>query len=115
MASSHAPKTCQMVIVMLSNEEQIDPFSLVMPGSVRKVVGSDAGPQFDLAFAGCARIAEDGPDLLGIMFKLDVLVWSRSQRLRFRPGIPAGDVRAQFLRVVQVARILLNRPFSSVL
>jgi len=108
-----------MVIVMLSNEEQMvyqshGYFQPRMPGSTCKAVGSETGQQFDLPFAGCAEIAEDGADLPGIMFKLDVLVWSRSQRLRsglvFLQATPVD-----FLRVEQVTRILLNRPFSAVL
>src|ERR1700693_4755524 len=117
--ATQLPNTRQMVIVMLSNEEQIACQSHVyfqpgMPGGTRKVIGSETGQQFDLAFAGCAEIAEDGPDLLGVMFKFDVLVWSWSQRLRsglvFLQATPVD-----LLRVEQVTRILLNRPFSAVL
>jgi hypothetical protein len=38
-----------------------------------------------LAFAGCTEIAQDRPDLMIVMFKLDILIKSRGQRLRSGP------------------------------
>ena len=79
-----------------------------------KVIGWETGEQFDLAFAGCAEIVEDRPDLPVVMFKLDILVLGRCQRLRsglvFLQATPE-----EILCVEQVARILLNRPFAAAL
>jgi hypothetical protein len=117
MATTYFPNSSQVVIVVLGDKQQMVHkthlhFQPCVPGATGEIIPLQPQQSLYLPITCCAKALEDVFQVLIVMYKIAVQVSGWSQGLG-SSEILVETFSKQIFLVQQMARVLLNRPFST--